>query len=60
MVHKSTKGHVEFRQPPAKMVADLPGDDEMREHLDDMTQNDGSPGSCAVINPVPKGTKQRS
>jgi hypothetical protein len=60
MVHKIVKGHVEFRQPLAKMVADLPGDDEMREHLDEMMQNDGFPGSCAVINPEPKGTNQRS
>ncbi|WP_282937810.1 hypothetical protein [Paenibacillus sp. RC67] len=43
------KGHVEFRQPPAKLVADRAGDEEMREHLDEMIQNDGYPGSCSVI-----------
>jgi hypothetical protein len=44
------KGHVEFRQSPAKLVAELPDDGEMRENLDEMMQNDGYTGSCAVIN----------
>ncbi|MDF2958404.1 MAG: hypothetical protein K0S39_139 [Paenibacillus sp.] len=53
MANQKPKGHVEFRQPEGKLVADLPGDEEMREHLDEMQQNDGFPGSCGVI-----GTQQ--
>jgi hypothetical protein len=49
MTEKKTKGHVEFRQPRVKLVADIPGDAVMREHLDEMIQNDGYPGSCSVI-----------
>jgi hypothetical protein len=44
------KGLVEFRQPPAQLVADLPDDEEMREHLDEMKANDGYQGSCGIIN----------
>ncbi len=43
------KGHVEFRQSPVKLVADLPGDEAMREHLDETMQNDGYKGSCSII-----------
>lgn len=43
------QGHVEFRAPAVKLTADLPGDDEMRRHLDETMQNDGYPGTCAVI-----------
>ncbi|EPD92728.1 MULTISPECIES: hypothetical protein [unclassified Paenibacillus] len=51
MSDKHPKGRVEFRQPPVKLTADLPGDPEMREHLDEMRANDGYPGSCGIINP---------
>jgi hypothetical protein len=54
MTDDKPKGHVEFRQPPAKLVADIPGDDVMREHLDEMMKNDGYPGSCSTINPKTK------
>lgn len=47
--HVPEHGHVEFHQPPVKLVADLPSDDEMREHLDEMKENDGYQGSCVVI-----------
>jgi hypothetical protein len=50
MADDKPKGHVEFRQPLVKLVADIPGDDILREHLDEMIQNDGYPGSCSVIN----------
>jgi hypothetical protein len=46
---RKPKGHVEFKQPPVKLAADMPGDDEMREHLDEMIQNDGYQGSCTVM-----------
>ncbi|WP_197035473.1 hypothetical protein [Paenibacillus sp. UNC451MF] len=49
MADTKPKGHVEFRQPPAKLVADMAGDEEMREHLEEMMQNDGHPGSCSVV-----------
>jgi hypothetical protein len=42
------KGHVEFKQPAVKLVADLPGDEEMREHLDEQIAKDGYPGSCGI------------
>jgi hypothetical protein len=50
MTENKPKGHVEFHQPPSKLIADIPGDDVMREHLDEMIQNDGYPGSCPPIN----------
>lgn len=50
MTERKLKGHVEFSQTQAKLVADLPGDDEMREHLDETKENDGFSGSCPVIN----------
>jgi hypothetical protein len=50
MTDRKPKGFVEFHQPPAKLVADIPGDEEMREHLDEMKENDGFEGSCSVIN----------
>jgi hypothetical protein len=31
-----------------KVVADMPGDDEMREELETMKKNDGYPGSCGI------------
>ncbi|WP_426454464.1 hypothetical protein ACP26L_17605 [Paenibacillus sp. S-38] len=46
---KQPKGHVEFHAPVVKLTADLPGDEEMREHLEETIANDGYPGSCAVI-----------
>jgi len=39
---------VEFRQPPVRLAADLPGDGQMREELGDMQRNDGYPGACGV------------
>jgi hypothetical protein len=48
MTEHKNKGHVEFRQPAVQLAADLPGDEEMREHLDEMKQNDGYPGDCLI------------
>ena len=45
MVEKK-KGEVKFRPPEVQVVADMPGDDEMREKLDEMKTNDGYEGSC--------------
>lgn len=49
MTESKPKGHVEFHQPAAKLVADLPDDESMRENLEEMKLNDGYPGGCAVI-----------
>lgn len=54
MTDRQPKGHVEFRQPAAKLVADAPGDEQMRENLDEMRMNDGFPGSCGIA----QGSKQ--
>ncbi|MCZ8521827.1 MULTISPECIES: hypothetical protein [Paenibacillus] len=43
------KGHVEFHPPAVRLAADLPGDEDMREHLEETMASDGYPGSCAVI-----------
>lgn len=50
MGKSSKQGHVEFRPTPVKLVADMPQDEDMREHLDEMKANDGYPGSCSIIN----------
>lgn len=31
-----------------KIVAEMPGDDEMRNNLEEWQKNDGYPGSCGV------------
>lgn len=33
-----------------RVVADLPGDDEMRANLQNQIQNDGRPSSCGINN----------
>ncbi|MBP1156411.1 hypothetical protein ACVLD2_002880 [Paenibacillus sp. PvR052] len=43
------RGHVEFRSTPAKLVADMPEDENMREQLDEMKENDNYQGSCGII-----------
>lgn len=48
MTERPQKGHVEFNQTPVKLVADMPEDEEMREHLDEMKANDGYEGSCGI------------
>jgi hypothetical protein len=48
MTEGKKRGHVEFNQTPVKLVADIPGDEEMREHLDEMKANDGYEGSCGM------------
>ncbi|MFE5317448.1 hypothetical protein ACFQ88_01950 [Paenibacillus sp. NPDC056579] len=45
------KGLVEFHQPAAKLVADIPEDEAVREQLQNQVQDDGYPGSCTVLNP---------
>jgi hypothetical protein len=32
----------------AKIVAEMPGDDEMRDRLQEMKEHDGYPGSCGI------------
>jgi hypothetical protein len=49
MTNRTQKGFVKFRQPPVKLVADMPEDEEVREHLDEMKANDGYQGSCGII-----------
>lgn len=48
MAERTKRGHVEFKQTPVKLVADMPEDEEMREHLDEMKANDGYEGSCGI------------
>ncbi|MFD0696783.1 hypothetical protein ACFQZT_22210 [Paenibacillus sp. GCM10027628] len=50
MTDSKPKGHVEFHQPAVKLAADILGDAIMREHLEEMIENDGYPGSCSIIN----------
>ncbi|MEG6589708.1 hypothetical protein [Paenibacillus barengoltzii] len=45
------RGHVEFRPPMIQLAADLPGDEDMREHLNDLKMNDGFQGSCGPLMP---------
>ncbi|WP_274651801.1 hypothetical protein [Paenibacillus humicola] len=35
----------------AKVVAEMPQDDDMRSELEDMKAHDGYPGSCGIGNP---------
>ncbi|WP_197479924.1 hypothetical protein [Paenibacillus swuensis] len=44
---RKPKGHVEFHEPPS-IVAEMPDDEEMRDHLDEMKRNDGYEGSCGL------------
>lgn len=43
------KGHVEFRSTPVKLAADMPEDENVREHLDEMKLSDGYQGSCGIM-----------
>jgi hypothetical protein len=49
MTRRTEKGHVEFKQPSVKLIADMPEDEEVREHLDEMKLNDGYQGSCVIL-----------
>jgi hypothetical protein len=49
MSKRTKKGHVEFKQPSVKLVADMPEDQEVREHMDEMKSNDGYEGSCVIL-----------
>lgn len=49
MTKSAPRGHVEFRQPPVQLAADMPEDEEMREHLEEMKASDGYPGSCGTL-----------
>jgi len=53
MPKQNRKGHVEFRQPAAKLTAEMPEDDAVREQLEELTQQDGFSGGCAVLNTNP-------
>jgi hypothetical protein len=48
MTKDTNKGYVGFNEPYVKLVVDLPADEEIREHLDDMKANDGYEGSCGI------------
>lgn len=50
MENHTGKGHVEFSQSGAKLTAEMPGDEEMREHLKEWKENDGFKGSCVIVN----------
>ncbi|MDO7906773.1 hypothetical protein Q5741_10090 [Paenibacillus sp. JX-17] len=45
------RGQVEFHPPMVKLTADLPGDENMRQHLDEMKANDGYKGACVTLSP---------
>ncbi|MCK8490155.1 hypothetical protein M0651_23615 [Paenibacillus sp. MBLB2552] len=45
------RGHVEFHPPAVKLTADLPGDEQMREHLNELKMNEGFQGSCSTGSP---------
>jgi hypothetical protein len=49
MTRRIKRGHVEFKQPSVKLVADMPEDEEVREHIDEMKSNDAYQGSCVTI-----------
>lgn len=51
MSNAAKRGHVEFSPPVVKLTADLPGDEPMREHLDELKMNDGFQGSCSTGSP---------
>jgi hypothetical protein len=54
MKEHTEPGHVEFKSSPVKLVADMPEDAEMREHLEETKANDGYEGSCGIIKPSKK------
>ncbi|WP_248924680.1 hypothetical protein [Paenibacillus hamazuiensis] len=60
MTEGTKKGQVKFKQPPVKLVADMPEDEEMRGHLEEMRQNDGFPGSCGIIGANAQDGEQRT
>jgi hypothetical protein len=50
LTDKPLKGKIQ-RKPPVqqvKLVAEMPQDEEMRENLQNMKENDGFPGSCGI------------
>ncbi|MDU2243780.1 MAG: hypothetical protein E7E23_24760 [Paenibacillus sp.] len=51
MGNAGKRGHVEFNPSVVKLTADLPGDEPMREHLNDLKMNDGFQGSCSTGSP---------
>lgn len=48
MAEHHGKGRVKFREPAVKMVAEMPRDADMREHLRDKGRNDEFAGSCGM------------
>jgi hypothetical protein len=49
MVRRTKRGHVEFKQPAVKLVADMPEDEAVREHMEDMKSDAGDQGSCVIL-----------
>jgi hypothetical protein len=50
MEEKTTTGTMQRKTPvqQVKVVAEMPDDEEMREHLQEMKEHDGYPGSCGI------------
>jgi hypothetical protein len=42
------KGHVEFRQPAAKLVVELPEDEQVQEELAEARMHSGFHGTCGI------------
>lgn len=46
---KSQRTESTGRRPEVKIVAEMPEDSEIREHLKEMQENDGYKGSCGGL-----------
>jgi hypothetical protein len=46
---KSQRNETTERVPEVKIVAEMPEDPEIREHLKEMQENDGYKGSCGGL-----------
>lgn len=49
MGNTGKRGLVEFHPPLVKVTAELPGDENLRDHLDELKENDGYQGSCITV-----------
>lgn len=50
MAKPTRPGNIQRKLPVQriKMVAEMPGDQEMRDNLQQMKEHDGYPGSCGI------------
>ncbi|MDU4696953.1 MULTISPECIES: hypothetical protein [Paenibacillus] len=60
MSNARKRGHVEFRPPRVQLAADLPGDENLREHLDDLKMHDGFQGSCGTVSPDAQNNRKEA